>query len=408
MVDLAPQISKNRRIGEEEKALEQRKTCLLFVIRDLDHGGAQRQLITLAKGLDKNRFRVSVATFYDGGALRPEIESIEGVQVVPLKKQGRWDWFRCLYNFDRTVRELKPQIVHGYLGAANELCLLARFRTGARVVWGLRSSHIDFTPYDWVWRWSYRIGAWLSRFADLIIVNSYAGKGDSIGAGYAGERMLVIHNGIDIQRFRPDMAGRYRTRREWGVAAHELLIGLVARLDPMKDHSTFLRAAHLVCNQRNDVRFVCIGNGPAAYKRELQHLAYTLGVNGRLLWIEAFDEIATAYNAMDLAVSTSNCGEGFCNAIGEAMACGIPCVVTDVGDSAKIVGNPEQVVRPRDPQAFATACQRILSLNAAQRATLADRSREIIERNFNLQQLVAKTESSLLRLLHRTDVPRVV
>jgi glycosyltransferase involved in cell wall biosynthesis len=211
--------------------------------------------------------------------------------------------------------------------------------------------------------------------------------------------MLVIHNGIDTQRFRLDMAGRYRTRREWGVAAHELLIGLVARLDPMKDHPTFLRAAHLVCNQRNDVRFVCIGNGPAAYKRELQLLAHTLGVNGRLLWIEAFDEMAAAYNAMDLAVSTSNCGEGFSNAVGEAMACGTPCVVTDVGDSARIVGNPEQVVPPGNPRALAAAWQRVLDLQPTQRALLCQASRERIQQEFSLGQLVTKTESALLGLL---------
>ena len=400
IVDNTPRILKNRSIGDDVQAhTERSKVRILFVIRDLDHGGAQRQLITLVKGLDKERFAVWVMTFYDGGALRLEIEAIEGVRVFSLKKRGRWDWLRSVSNFDHAVRKLKPQIVHGYMGSANEIGLLARFRTGARVVWGIRSSYTDFSRYDWAYSWSYRVGAWLSKFADLIIVNSYAGKADCIADGYAGRRMLVIHNGIDTERFRPDMASRYRTRRKWDVADNELLIGLVARLDPMKDHPNFLRAAHLLCKQRNHVRFVCIGTGPAAYQRELQLLAGALALGDRLRWIQSYRDMAAAYNAIDLAVSASNCGEGFSNAIGEAMACGTPCVVTDVGDSARIVGNPEQVVLPQDPHAFAAACQRILALDPEQRAKLSYASRERIERDFNRQQLVDQTESALLRLL---------
>jgi len=400
MIDHATETLKGGNIAVDERALvKQSKVRLLFVIRSLDHGGAQRQLITLAKGLDKNRFSVSVMTFYDGGALRSEIEGVDGIQVLSLQKRGRWDWLRCLRNFDRAIRELKPQIVHGYLGTANELGLVARVRTGARVVWGLRGSHTDLSRYDWVFSWSYRVGAWLSRFADLIILNSHTGKADNIADGYAGERMLVIENGIDTERFRPNMIARSVTRQEWGVGDNEVLIGLVARLDPMKDHSNFLRAAALLSKQRDDVRFVCIGNGPAAYKRELESLAGELGLCDRLHWIQAHNDMMAVHDALDLATSASDCGEGFSNAIGEAMACGTPCVVTDVGDSARIVDNRDQVVSPRDPQALAAAWQRILNLEPAERAMLSRTSRERIVREFSLQQLVDKTEFALLRLL---------
>ncbi len=379
--------------------LKQTKVRLLFVIRSLDYGGAERQLIALAKGLDKSRFTVSVLTFYDGGGLRAEIEGLDGIQLLSLQKRGRWDWLRCFRKFDRAIRELKPQIVHGYMGAANELGLLVRFRTAARVVWGLRASNLDWSNYDRVSSWSYRAGAWLSRFADLIIVNSYTGKTDNIANGYAGKRMLVIQNGIDTQRFQPNSAARYGTRREWGVGENQVLIGLVARLDPMKDHPSFMRAAALFSRQRDNVRFVCIGNGPAGYKRELQLLAGKLGLCDRLHWTHGQNDMVAVYNALDLATSASSCGEGFSNAIGEAMACGTPCVVTDVGDSARIVGNPEQVVSPGDPQALAAAWQRILDLQPAQRAMLSQASRERIKQEFSLEQLVNKTESALLGLL---------
>jgi glycosyltransferase involved in cell wall biosynthesis len=183
------------------------------------------------------------------------------------------------------------------------------------------------------------------------------------------------------------------------VGENESLIGLVARLDPMKDHPNLLEAAALLSKQRDDVRFICVGNGPAAYKHELQSLAGDLGLRDRLHWTHASNDMVAVHNALDLAGSVSNGGEGFSNATGEAMACGTPCVVTDVGDSASIVGNSEQVVPPGDPQSLTAAWQRILNLQPVRRAMLSQASRERIKQEFSLQQLVNKTESALLGLL---------
>lgn len=185
-------------------------TRIFFLIRALDHGGAERQLIELAKGLDKTRFAVTLATFYDGGALRPEIEGIEGVTVLSLRKKGRWDVMPFLWRLARTVYAAQPQIVHGYMSVANELGILAGMIAGARVVCGLRVSDLDLSRYDWAAAWGFRAGALFSRFADLVVANSRAGE---------------------------------RMRRTWGIAEDEFLIGLVGRLDPMKDHPTFLRDA---------------------------------------------------------------------------------------------------------------------------------------------------------------------
>jgi glycosyltransferase involved in cell wall biosynthesis len=405
MTDHLPRRPYRRSLTVSEEApVEQTKVRLLFVIRSLNCGGAERQLITLAKGLDKSRFAVSVVTFYDGAGLRSEIEGFEGIQLLSLQKRGRWDWARCLRRFDCAIRELEPQIVHGYMDSANELGLLARCRTNARIVWGLRQAWVSrqCKPQSfrdaWVPYCSDRVGAWLSRYADLIIVNSHAGKAAYIRAGYAEERMLVIHNGIDTQRFRPNLAARWEMRREWGVGENQILVGLVARLDPIKSHPTFLRAAALLSEQRDNVRFVCIGTGPAAYQHELQSLAGKLGLCNRLHWVQAHRDMPAVHNALDLASCTST-SEGFCNAIGEAMACGTPCIVTDVGDSAVIVDNPEQVVPPGNPQALAAAWQRVLHLEHARRAVLSQESRERINQEFSMRQLVDKTEAALLALM---------
>ena len=117
---------------------------LLFLIRSLERGGAEVQLAHLVKGLDKTRFAVTVATFYDGGTLRPEIEGIAGVKAVSLHKKGRWDLLPFLWRLHCMLRQEKPQIVHGYMGVANELALIGGNTVAARVVWRLRASNMDF------------------------------------------------------------------------------------------------------------------------------------------------------------------------------------------------------------------------------------------------------------------------
>ena len=372
---------------------------VFFLIRTLYFGGAERQLVELVKGMDKTRFDITVATFYDGGQLRPELERIEGVKVLSLCKKGRWDIFPFLWRLKRAVRAAQPQVMHGYMGMSNELTLMMGKIAGAKVVWGLRVSNIDFSNYDWLSTWLFRIGAWCSRFADLIIVNSYAGEQHHIGQGYCGARMMVIPNGIDTERFRPDCEARQQMRYEWRVAQNERVIGLVGRLDPMKDHPSFLRAAALLTQKLHDVRFVCVGDGPSPYMRELRGLAEKLDLGARLIWASVRNDMAAVYNAFDLATSASSYGEGFSNAIGEAMACGVPCVVTDVGDSAIIVGNTGQIVPSHCPEALATAWTRLLDLPCEQRAALSKAARERLVREYNVQQLIHKTESMLVSIL---------
>jgi glycosyltransferase involved in cell wall biosynthesis len=371
---------------------------VLFLIRSLEWGGAERQLVELVKGLDKRRFLATVVTFYDGGALRPEIMGLDGVTVLSLHKKGRWDLAPLLGRLARIVAQSRPQIVHGYMGIANEMALFTGRAVGCSVVWGLRASTRDFSRYDAVCARSFRVGARLSRFPDLIIYNSEAGRKHHIAQGYRDGRDAVIRNGIDTDRFQPDAEARYRMRAEWGIAAKERLIGAVGRLDPVKDHPTFLRAAAALARERDDVRFVCVGTGPESYRRELEALAEEAGLGRRIVWAGALSDMNAAYNAFDLAASSSS-GEGFSNVIAEAMACGTPCVVTDVGDSAVVVGIDEHVVPPRNPEAMKAAWARLLAIPSEAQAALSRRVRDRIVTEFSVQRLVRRTESCLMEVL---------
>lgn len=370
---------------------------IFFLIRSLDIGGAERQLVELVKGLDKTRFHITVATFYDGGGLRREIEGLEGITVLSLRKRGRWDVLPFLWRLWCAIRNTQPKIIHGYMGVANELSLLVGKAVGAQVVWGLAASYIDFSQYDRLQGWIFTVGAWLSRFPNLIIINSWAGKQHNSTHGYCGERMIVISNGIDTERFFPHSSLGRKVRTEWGIATDETLIGLVGRLDPMKDHPTFLKAAALIAQERADIRFVCVGDGPASYKNHLLTISRSLGLENLIIWAGARTDMPAVYNALNIATSSSY-GEGLANVIGEAMACGVPCIVTNVGDSALIVGETGLVVPPRNPEALASAWRVFLELPEEQRAALAQAAHERIKYDFHVRKMVNKTEVALAQL----------
>ncbi len=380
---------------------------VMFLIPALEPGGAERQLLELVRGLDKTHFAVELTTFYDGGTLWSEAEGLPGVSIRSLGKEGPSDVVPFLWRLWQTMRAVRPHVIVGFMNFASDLSLPIGRLVGAKVAWSLRAANIDYSRYGWSARATFSAGAWLSRWADLIIVNSEAGRQYHIAHGYDDARMMVIPNGIDTNRFRPDVEARRRLRTQWQIGDHEFTIGLVGRIDAMKDHPTFLHAAADLARERADVHFVCVGAGPVSYTAEMQALGFSLGLGGRLLWTGAASDMLGAYNALDLLASSSY-GEGFSNAIGEAMACGVPCVVTDVGDSARIVGETGLVVPPKDHPTLAQAWRRWLRFDPVERQARGRQARARIESEFNLHAMVAKTEAvleGLVRFEHTSGEP---
>jgi glycosyltransferase involved in cell wall biosynthesis len=369
---------------------------VFFLIRSLEIGGAERQLIEIVRGLDKKKFGVTVATFYGGGAFRPEMEAIEGVRLVSLGKKGRWDLLPFLASLWKAVRVCRPDILFGDMSPANELGWAMGRMVGAKVVWALQSSYIDFSKYDWLLGFLHRLGALLSGRADLIIANSYAGLRYHEKTGYRCDRMTVIHNGIDTATYRPDPHASARVRAEWKIETGQRLIGIVARLDPMKDHPTFLRAAAILSRQRPDARFVCIGDGRAAYAEGLRELAASLGVG--VIWAGARTDMPAVFNALDLACCSSN-SEGFPNAVAEAMACGVPCVATNVGDLSLLVGDTGVIVPPGDPAALAVGMTKMLARLEAGAEECRRAARDRVGTEFGVDRLSEKTAAALTSLV---------
>ncbi|WP_022663500.1 glycosyltransferase [Paucidesulfovibrio longus] len=369
---------------------------ILFLARSLDPGGAERQLAALANGLAGRGHEVHVAVFYAGGTLERDLD---GVALHDLRKTGRWDALGFTLRVRALVRRLRPDILHGYLGTPNLLTVLLRpFGPRYRAVWGVRAAFMDLARYGRLEQAHYALERLLSRRADLILLNSLAGRNHAVANGFPQEKMHVVPNGIDTDRFRPLPQFRDRLRSEWGIPRNALLVGLPGRLDPMKDHPVFLNAVAMLQRQKPDACFACIGDGEGRYARSLREMAERLGLGPRLVWTGARRDMPEVYGALDL-VCLSSYGEGFPNVLGEAMACGVPCVATDAGDSAEILGELGMIVPPRDPEALAKAMLDMLERAENEGQALRNSLRSRILEKFSLERMVVRTEALLLELL---------
>jgi glycosyltransferase involved in cell wall biosynthesis len=361
---------------------------ILFIARQLNIGGAERQLVTLANELAARGHDVVIASFYSGGALSEKLDS-RRVRLVSLEKRSRWDLLSLCENTLRVVRQERPAVVHGWMYTQNLMATVARiFNPQVKLFWCVRCSDLN-TVMDWMEKIADRLQCKLSRFADCIVVNSLAGLEHAVSEGLPRNKMLFIPNGIDTSVFYPDEAARERVRVEWGVGNSEKLIGNVARFDPIKNHPLFLKAATRIAAERPDVRFVCVGHGKASYLAELQDLTRSLGIEAKVRWIQAQPDVRGVYNALDVFCSSS-LSEGFPNVIGEAMACGRRCVVTDVGDSKLVAGDTGVVVPSNDVEALATGLRQELD-----RSSFNFRARQRILENFSVTQLGDQTERAL-------------
>jgi glycosyltransferase involved in cell wall biosynthesis len=375
---------------------------ILFLIRSLNPGGAERQLIELVRGMDKNRFQVRVATFYNGGKLRPELEEIPHTKVYSLKKSGRWDLIPFLHRLNQLLVREQSDVIYSYMDTANLFGLWAGKRHRARVVWGLRAGYKDFSQYDWTAGAVYRLSALSSRFADLVICNSWTASKVHPKHGYAKQNIAVVPNGIDVEKFKPDATAGQKLRDEWNLPSGKKVIGIVGRLDPVKGHTTFFKAARELSEKRPDVHFVCVGSGSAEYKAFLQEWVASQKLSRRVTWSDARLDMPAVYNALDILTSASS-SESFPNVIGEAMACGLPCVVTDVGDSSRIVGDSGLVIPPGDTDALTAAWERLLDYSPQELSSLGVAARRRIETEFTLETMVRSTEQLLEGLVQRGE-----
>jgi glycosyltransferase involved in cell wall biosynthesis len=231
----------------------------------------------------------------------------------------------------------------------------------------------------------------LSGWPAAVVVNSSAGQSFHEQLGYHPRRWVYIPNGIDTDQFRPDLSARAALRDELGLASDTLLIGLIARFDPMKDHENFILASGLLAAKEPDVHFVLAGNEVDSLNPIFGNYLERNELRGRLHLLGQREDMPNLMAALDIA-TLSSYGEGFPNTIAEAMSCGTPCVVTDTGDSAYLVEKTGIVVAPKDPQALAEGWQQMIALGTEGRKALGAAARRRIQLNFQQDEITRQYE----------------
>lgn len=363
---------------------------LAHIITGLDTGGAERMLLRLVERLHPE-FEQSVISLTGAGPVADELRAA-GVEVAALgmssSRPSPWTLFRLAW----ILRRLKPNVVQTWMYHADLVGGLAARLAGIRAVaWNIRNN--DLSPDKTSPRtrtvvgWLARLSGWLPA---RIVCCSEAARRTHVALGYADKRFLVIPNGFDLGRFRPDEAARASVRSELGLPQEAPLIGLIARFDPQKNHAGFLAAAGMLHRQRPYAHFLLAGRGVEPENRELRDWASAAGVVGVLHLLGERHDIPRLSASLDLATTASSWGEAFPNVLGEAMACGVPCVATDAGDAALIIGDSGRVVPRGDMAGLAGAWQELLNLAASERMALRLAARERIVRHFDLDQIAER------------------
>jgi glycosyltransferase involved in cell wall biosynthesis len=368
---------------------------LVHVISDLDAGGAEVMLAKLVGAMDRSRFENVVVSLTDRGDVGGAIEAA-GIPVLGLGMRRGGAALGALPRLIGMLRASRPALVQSWLYHADLAALLATRLAGRPpIVWNVRCSDMDLRRYARRTRFIVAALARCSRVPAAVVVNSRSGQAQHERLGYRPRRWVLIPNGFDLERFRPEPTAGPKLRGELGLPDDAVVIALVARVDPMKDHEGFLAAARRVTAARASARFVLVGRGTEALAPRID----ALGLRETVLTLGYRDDTDRLLPGADVACLSSTWGEGFPNVLGEAMACGVPCVTTDVGDAGAIVGDTGLVVPPGDPDALARALTALIDRGPAARAALGGAARARVAARYALPAIVLQYQALYTSLL---------
>ncbi|MBL7204401.1 MAG: glycosyltransferase [Desulfobacteraceae bacterium] len=369
---------------------------VMHIITDLDTGGAEMMLYKLVSVLDREKFLCRVVSLEPPGVLSQRINNL-GIQVDSLGVDSRLPNPLALFKAIQMVRKWRPQVVQTWMYHADLLGTLASRIAGRGVlVWNMRCTNMDFSQYSKTTRWVMRACAALSPYPHMVLANSHASIEYHKKMGYKFKRSMVIPNGFDLDQFRPDPLLRAHVRHELSIPHNAPCVGLVARFDPMKDHATFFSAAELIARKRPDTHFILCGEGMIRENPRVRNYLKKSGTSLNVHLLGRREDINRIMAGLDIFVLASSYGESFPNVVGEAMASGVPCVVTDVGDAAIVVADTGKVVPFKNPPAMAAATLGLLELPAEERKKLGMSARERVRKQYSLDKVATDYERSYL------------
>ncbi|WP_343564251.1 glycosyltransferase [Kiloniella sp. b19] len=360
---------------------------LVHIINSLDAGGAERMLSQIASHQACTGQDVIVVCLKNRGHFGEAITAA-GVELHCLEMPNK-SFFRALLEIRSLIRTRKPAFVMSWLYHADLMGTLACLMTGHKdFAWNLRCSDIDFSKYSPSTHLVVRTLALLSRFPREILSNNRAGIEAHKKLGYTPPRWTYMPNGFDLESFYPDKALGQKVRDEFSIPEDAPIIGTVARNDPQKDYPTLLKAARTVLAQNPAARFLLIG-------ADTDKLDLTEAERTKIICTGRRKDINALLNAMDTFILTSAYGEGFPNVLGEALAVGLPCISTDVGDARDLLAGHGTVIPKQDAETLSSNILGLLEELQAQKLKSPERRQYIVE-NFDIRKICGRYSELML------------
>jgi glycosyltransferase involved in cell wall biosynthesis len=371
---------------------------IAHIITTVSTGGAETMLCKLLAATDRGRFSPEVFSLAEVGATGMRITRDLGIPVFSLKPTPGRTSVSAAVRLLAQLRRSRPHIVQTWMYHANLMGGIAGRALGKPVIWNIRRGSLAHLKRRTLW-----VSRACSAVSSVLPARIVCCSSDSLerhaAVGYARASMTVIPNGFDLLQFRPDPTLRQSLRGELGIGPETPLIGLVARFDPAKDHETFLRSAALIHAECPGARFLLCGKDIDSGNWQLSKWIETLGLMDGCFRLGVRDDVPRILAGLDVLVSSSAC-EGFPNVLGEAMACGVPCVATDVGDSGMVVGNTGRLAPPGDASALAVGCIDLIDMGAHGRAELGAAARLRIETHFSMAAVAAQYQDLYERVFY--------
>lgn len=362
---------------------------LMFVITGLGVGGAEAMLVKLLGQKSFADDEIIVVSLLGSGAWSTEVNEL-GHRLEHLGISRSFSTWGRVFELYRLIRTFKPDLIHSWMYHADLVAGIMGKLAGVRhIIWSIRQSNLarDYNKLSTLF--VVKFCAFLSPFIpSKILSNSTVARHSHIEVGYKASKIHVIPNGFDLERFRPDKALRLAFRLRYSIDELTPLVGLVARFDPIKNHAGFFEAARTIHKTMPNVRFVLAGNDITADNQTLMAMIDKAGLRQQTYLLGTQNDIASIMNGIDLLLSSAH-GEAFPNVLGEAMACGTPCVATDVGDCKTIIGDTGVVVGAGDMRKLATETIAILSLSIKERSMFSIASHKHIKRYYEIGKIAS-------------------
>jgi glycosyltransferase involved in cell wall biosynthesis len=359
---------------------------VLHIIVGLNVGGAELMLKRLIDADQSAQNHVhSVISLTEVGVIGMQLAQ-NGVEVSALGMTSAAEIPKILFKLVVYIRKSQPDVVQTWMYHSDLLGgLAARIAGNRNVIWGVRTTDVEAGGTRTTILIAHLCAA-LSRWIPRTIVcAAQASRRVHAGYGYDDARMIVIPNGFDLSRLSTTPEDRNMLRERCGFREEDLVVGVLGRFNPAKDHNTFVRAAGALATRCPNVRFLLVGRGLDQSNKELSQWIAATKCEDRFVLLGERSDVAVCLSAMDVFCLSSRT-EGFPNVVGEAMAVGLPCVVTDVGDAAFLVGETGVVVPKENPMALAKGLEELVTMPPDRRAALGQRAKMRICAEFTIDR----------------------